>query len=63
MSDHEETEEERRLRYERHRVGPEEEVRKTTRPAEEKMETAEDEAVQEPTSGPGPAGPRGGRRA
>ena len=59
MSEHEETEEERRLRFERQRVSPEEEVRKTTRQAEDKMETAEDEAVEEPTPGPGPAGPRG----
>ena len=59
MSEHEETEEERRLRFERQRVSPEEEVRKTTRQAEDKMETAEDEAVREPSPGPGPAGPRG----
>ncbi|WP_458093556.1 hypothetical protein [Roseomonas sp. WA12] len=59
MSEHEETEEERRLRFERQRVSPEEEVRKTTGEAEDKMETAEDEAVPEPAPGPGPAGPRG----
>jgi hypothetical protein len=58
MSEKQETEEERRLRYERHRVGPEEEVRKTTRQVEDKMETAEDQAVQGPPPGPGPGGPR-----
>ena len=46
MSESQETEEERRLRFERQRVAPEEEVRKTTRPAEEKMETARDQAIQ-----------------
>ncbi|MBP0445456.1 hypothetical protein J8J14_11775 [Roseomonas sp. SSH11] len=48
MNENEESEEERRLRLERQRVGPEEEVRKTVRRAEEKMETAEDQAIHPP---------------
>ncbi|HEY8613871.1 MAG TPA: hypothetical protein VIL69_21625 [Roseomonas sp.] len=43
-----ETMEERVQRLERQRVKPEEEVRKTTREAEDKMETAEDQAIPPP---------------
>jgi hypothetical protein len=59
MSDETESFEERVRRLEGQRVKPEEEVRKTTREAEDKMETAEEEATDGPLPGPGPAGPRG----
>ena len=45
MSETQETEEARRRRLEGQRVEPEEEVRKTRRPAEDRMESAEDQAI------------------
>ncbi|MBP0494457.1 hypothetical protein [Roseomonas indoligenes] len=65
MSEREESFEERVRRLERRRVGPEDgEVRKQRGEAEERMETAEDEAVQpgemqpgETQPGPAPQGP------
>ncbi|MCR0980920.1 hypothetical protein [Roseomonas populi] len=61
MSEREESFEERVQRLERRRVGPEDgEVRKQGGEAEDRMETAEDEAVQPGEStrpGPAPQGP------